>query len=491
MKLVDVETMRMLDRRAIQEEGIPEAVLMQRAGLGIADAVERLALMHQVIDSSILMLAGMGNNGGDVFVAARYLWERDIEVNVRLAGRVSSLKGAAEAAYQFAKEGEVPIESCPDEADWTDAPEADILVDGLLGTGFSGEPRGVMKAALAWADSYAERLLVVAVDLPSAKAVRADVTVALGLPKKESVAADQVDLTGRIEVVDIGIPKRFIEATGEGETELITDSDVAPLLLRRQRNSHKGVYGHLHCIGGSLGMSGAMVLTARAGLRGGAGWVSARVPASVVEGVASCVPEAMVQVGEPVRKADAMVVGPGMGCSSETQQWVLRLLKQAGAPLVLDADGLAVLEEDLEPIRQSKRELVITPHPGEFAGLFGMKVEELQSDREVLAKMAATQLQVVCVLKGARTVVAAPDGRVALNATGNPGMATAGAGDVLAGLIGALLAQGLSSFEAACAGVWLHGQAGDLAAAAGAEISLCAGDIIEKLPEAFRAVSPR
>ena len=491
MKVIDKDSMRILEQRTIKEEGIPEAVLMQRAGLGIADAVERLVIMHQIIDSSILLLAGQGNNGGDVFVAARYLWERDMKVTVRLAGCVSLLKGAAEAAYQFAKEGEVPIESCPDEADWTDVSEADILVDGLLGTGFSGEPRGVMKTALTWADAYAEKGLVLAVDLPSAMAVRADVTVALGLPKKESVAADQVNYTGRIEVVDIGIPERFIEAAGENEAELITDSDVAPLLLRRQRNSHKGLYGHLHCIGGSLGMSGAIVLAARAGLRGGAGWVSARVPSSVVEGVASCVPEAMVQAGEPVRKADAMVVGPGMGCSSETQQQVLNLLKQEGAPLVLDADGLSVLEGNLEPIRQSKRELVITPHPGEFAGLFDMKVEELQSDRDTLALMAATQLQVVCVLKGARTVVAAPNGRLALNATGNPGMATAGAGDVLAGLIGALLAQGLSSFEAASAGVWLHGQAGDLAAAAGAEISLCAGDIIEKLPEAFRVVSPR
>ena len=323
---------------------------MQRAGLGIADAVERLVMMHQIIDSSILMLAGLGNNGGDVFVAARYLWERDIKVDVRVAGCVSSLKGAAEAAYQFAKEGDVPIKSCPDEADWTDVSEADILVDGLLGTGFSGEPRGVMKTALAWADVYAERGLVVAVDLPSAMAVRADVTVALGLPKKESVAANQVDQTGRIEVVDIGIPERFIEAAGKEEAELITDSDVAPLLLRRQRNSHKGVYGHLHCIGGSLGMSGAMVLAARAGLRGGSGWVSVRVPSSVVEGVASCVPEAMVQAGEPVRKADAMVVGPGMGCSSETQQQVLSFLKKEGSPLVLDADGLSVLEGNLEPI---------------------------------------------------------------------------------------------------------------------------------------------
>jgi NAD(P)H-hydrate epimerase len=491
MKIVDAETMRLLDQRAMQEEGIPEAVLMQRAGHGVADAVERLAMIHQLTDLSILMLAGMGNNGGDVFVAARYLWERDIEVNVRLAGRASSLTGAAEAAYQFAREGEVPIESCPDEVDWTDVPEADILVDGLLGTGFSGEPRGVMKAALAWADALAERLLVVAVDLPSAMAVRADVTVALGLPKKESMAADQVDMTGRVEVVDIGIPERCIEAIGSTGTELITDVDVAPLLLRRKRNSHKGVYGHLHCMGGSPGMSGAMVLAARAGLRGGAGWVSVMVPELIVEVVASRVPEAMVQADEPARKADAMVVGPGMGCSPETQQRVLSLLKEEGAPLVLDADGLAALGEDLEPILQSKRELVMTPHPGEFAGLFGMKVEDLQLDREALAKMAATQLQVVCVLKGARTVVAAPDGRVAVNATGNPGMATAGMGDVLAGLIGGLLAQGLSSFEAACAGVWLHGHAGDLAAGAGAEISLCAGDVIEKLPDAFRAVGPR
>ena len=215
------------------------------------------------------------------------------------------------------------------------------------------------------------------------------------------------------------------------------------------------------------------------------------MPEKIKNIVASSLPEVMVESTLTSRKIDSIVLGPGMGNLKETYEKVSSVLADAGPPTVLDADGLNVLSNNLDIIRSSRRSIVITPHPGEFAKLFGIGVAKVQSDRVALAKMAAAQLNVTCVLKGNQTVVAEPEGRVAINSTGNPGMATAGMGDVLAGIIGGFLAQGYSTFEAACIGAWLHGHSGDLAAAEGSESSLCASDVIAKLSEAFRSVSPR
>jgi len=491
MKVVTAETMRALDRRAIEEGGLSAGRLMDHAGQGISAAVEQLVMQHQLEEPSVLLVAGGGNNGGDVFVAARYLWEREIAVLCRLVKDPADLQGAAGKAYRAAVKAGVPVEVCLEEDDWVSIPEADVLVDGLLGTGGAGALRGVMVPAVEWINQCAEEMLVLAVDMPSGLSVRADVTVALGLPKVESLAAEVADKTGRLVVVDIGFPEAFVDAAVGEEIELITAQDVASLFARRRRDAHKGDFGHLQCVGGAPGMSGAIALAARAGLRSGAGWVSVAVPEALVGMVAPQVPEAMVQDEVSARQANAWVVGPGLGRSEERAREVADYLHEPGAPLLLDADGLAVLGEQVDVIRAAQREVVLTPHPGEFARLFGISVEGLQADRVALARMAAVRLGAVVVLKGARTIVAGPDGRTMVNATGNPGMATAGMGDVLSGLLGGLLAQGLSSFEAACAAVWLHGHAGDLAAARGAEISLCAGDVIEQLPEAFRAVSPR
>ena len=495
MKVVSADAMRALDRRAIEEGGLSAGRLMERAGEGVAAAVEQLAMYHQLEEPSVILVAGGGNNGGDVLVAARYLWEREVLVACRLVRDPARLRGAAGKAYRAAVKAGVPMEVCLEAGDWTGVPAADILVDGLLGTGGGCAPgdvlRGVMGPAVEWVNRCAEEMLVLAVDMPSGMRVRADVTVALGLPKVETLAAEMADMTGRLEVVDIGLPDAFVEEAEGEEVELITAQDVASLFARRRRDAHKGDFGHLQCVGGAPGMSGAIALAARAGLRSGAGWVSVAVPETLIGVVAPQVPEAMVQGEVSARQANAWVVGPGLGRSEERAREVLNYLKEPGGPLVLDADGLAVLADALPAIEEAPREVLLTPHPGEFARLFGVSVEELQADRVALAKMAAVRLGAVCVLKGARTVVADSDGRTMVNATGNPGMASGGMGDVLAGVVGGLLAQGLSAFEAACAAVWLHGHAGDLAAAGGAEISLCAGDVVGQLPEAFRAVSPR
>lgn len=487
--------MRELDRRTI-ESGVPGEELMRMAGEGLADAIRKLADMHQLVDSPVLFAAGPGNNGGDAFVAARCLYEDEWPVECWLACSESRLKGDALIHFRRMKKAGVPVQVLGQPEEWRHAAEcgseAEIIVDGLLGTGISGEPRGVIADAVKFIDALADQALVVAIDVPSAMAIRADLTVTMGLPKVDCVQPENVDAVGSLDVVDIGISGEFIEELkSETELELIFPTDLAPLFPRRSRDAHKGSYGHVLCIGGSRGFSGAITMASKAALRSGAGLVSAHVPEAIHALVAPVVPEAMIHASLPDGKWTAIMAGPGMGRTATTREQVLHLLQSSEVPLILDADAVMVLSESSKDIYSARCPVILTPHPGEFAALFGLKVDEVQEDRIGMARMAAARLGVTVVLKGAGTIVAAPDQRVAINMTGNPGMASGGSGDVLSGVIAALAGQGIPPFEAACAAVWLHGRAGDLAAAEKSQASIIATDLIEKLPEAFREISCR
>ncbi len=495
MKLVSAEEMRELDRRTI-ESGIPGEELMYTAGEGLADAIKTLAGNHQLVDSPVLFVAGPGNNGGDAFVAAQLLYEEGWPVECWLAAPEQKVKGDALLFFKKMKKAGVPFQSLETSEHWTFAAasgtDAEILVDGLLGTGVSGEPRGVIADAAAFIDAQADRALVVAIDMPSAMAVRADLTVTMGLPKIGSVDSEHFDCVGNIEVVDIGIPPEFLdEVEGDKTLELIHASDLAPLFPRRPRTAHKGEYGHVLCIGGSKGFSGAVTMASKAAVRSGAGLVTAFVPESIHALVAPAVPEVMVHASMPEGNWSAIVAGPGMGRSATTREQVMHLLENPAVPVVLDADAVTVMADHLDDLVNAECPLILTPHPGEFAALFGLKVDDVQEDRFGMVRMAADKLGATVVLKGAGTLVAAPGVPVAVNMTGNPGMASGGSGDVLAGLIAGLAAQGLAPYQAACAGVWLHGKAGDLAAAEKSQASMTATDLIEKLPEAFREISCR
>jgi NAD(P)H-hydrate epimerase len=390
----------------------------------------------------------------------------------------------------------VPIEILDQPTDWIHAAvcgtDAEIIVDGLLGTGVSGAPRGAIVPAIDFIESQTNRALIVAIDVPSAMAVRADLTVTMGLPKVDCVQPENADAVGNLEVIDIGIPAEFIDAVkGAPDMELLQPSDLAPLFPRRSRDTHKGDYGHVLCIGGSKGFSGAIAMASKAALRSGAGLVSACVPESIHALVASTVPEAMVHSVLPEGRWTAILAGPGMGRTATTREQVLHLLEASTVPLVLDADAICALSDHLDAIASATCPVILTPHPGEFAALFGLKAEEVQEDRFALARMAADRLGAIVVLKGAGTVVAAPNNPLAINSTGNPGMASGGSGDVLAGMVVGLAGQGMAPFEAACAAVWLHGHAGDLAAAEKSQASIIASDLIEKIPDAFHAVSCR
>jgi len=495
MKIVTPEEMRELDQSAIAA-GIPGAELMQTAGEGLARAIRKLADQHQLVDAPVLFAAGCGNNGGDAFVAARCLHEDEWPVECWLAGPENKLKGDALTHFKLMQKAGVPVEILEQPDDWTHAAEcgtdAEIIVDGLLGTGASGEPRGAIAAAIDFINTQADRSLVVAIDVPSALEVRSDLTVTMGLPKIDCIQPEHVDAVGNLEVVDLGIPAELMDAVkGSSEIELIHPSDLASLFPRRPRDSHKGDYGHVLCIGGSKGFSGAIAMASMAALRSGTGLVSAFVPESIHALVASAVPEAMVHSVMPEGRWTTIAAGPGMGRTATTREQILHLLETSEVPLVLDADAVCSLSDHLDAIASSKCPVILTPHPGEFAALFGLKAEEVQEDRFALARMAADRLGATIVLKGAGTLVAAPGMPLAINMTGNPGMASGGSGDVLAGMLAGLAGQGMAPFEAACAAVWIHGHAGDLAAAEKSQASIIASDLIGKLPEAFRAVSCR
>jgi NAD(P)H-hydrate epimerase len=495
MKIVTSNQMRELDQAAI-DAGIPGEVLMQTAGEGLAAAIRRLAEMHQLLDAPVLFVAGCGNNGGDAFVAAQCLHEEDCPVECWLAGPEDKLHGDALTHFRHMKKAGVPILVIEQSADWAYAAEcgtdAEIIVDGLLGTGASGGPRGIIGDAIAFVEGQADRALVVAIDMPSAMAVRADLTVTMGFPKIECVQSENMDAVGRLEVVDIGIPPESASAIeGCTDAELIQPSDLIPLFPRRSRDTHKGDYGHVLCAGGSKGFSGAIAMASRAALRMGAGLVSTFVPESIQNVVASAVPEAMVHSVLPDIRWTTIVAGPGMGRTATTREQILLWLETSTVPLVLDADAVCVLSDHLEAVASAKCPVILTPHPGEFATLFGIKADEVQEDRFALARMAADRLDATIVLKGTGTVVAAPGRPLAINMTGNPGMASGGSGDVLAGMLAGLAGQGMAPFEAACAAVWLHGHAGDLAAAEKAQASIIASDLIDKIPDAVRAVSCR
>ncbi|MDZ8118914.1 NAD(P)H-hydrate dehydratase [Pontiella agarivorans] len=495
MKIVSSEEMRELDRRTIQA-GIPGQELMYTAGEGLAGAIRTLAGNHQLVDSPVLFIAGPGNNGGDAFVAAQLLFEEDWAVECWLAVPENKVKGDALIWLKKMKKAGVPFRTLETSEDWKSAAEsgtdAEILVDGLLGTGAAGEPRGVIADAISFIDSQADRALVVAIDIPSAMSVRADLTVTMGLPKIESLEPEHIDYVGNIEVIDLGIPPEFIEETaGDTTRALIHSFDLSELFPRRSRDAHKGSFGHVLCIGGSKGFSGAVTMAARAAVRSGAGLVSAFVPEAIHGLVALGVPEAMVHSSMPEGDWTAVLAGCGMGRSATTTEQVLQLLEISSVPVILDADAITVMAGQTDALVSARCPLVLTPHPGEFARLFGLKVADVQEDRFGMVRMAADKLGATVVLKGAGTLVASPDAPVAVNMTGNPGMASGGSGDVLAGLITGLAAQGISPFEAACAGVWLHGKAGDLAASEKSQATMAATDMIEKLPEAFREISCR
>ncbi|RUT31654.1 NAD(P)H-hydrate dehydratase [Paenibacillus zeisoli] len=545
MRLVDAEQMRELDRQTIQEIGIPAAVLMENAGRAIAEELIRWCVLRSeqqlpkepegLIEEDVLgmgrlacqkspaeirqilrqehwlMLIGKGNNGGDGLVAARHLMNAEMSVTLLYVTVPEQITGEAAAQVQAARALNIPSrvfgEQPLDFAGYTG------ILDALLGTGTSGVPRGSYAALIEQANGSG--LPMISADLPSGvnadtgevyePCIQARITVCLAFLKTGLTQYPGAKVAGDVVVKDIGIPASLAETDEPGsflltEEVLIRELGVQPS-RRRDPDGHKGTYGHVLLAAGSAGMSGAGLLASKAALRAGCGLATWALPGALAPHVLSAVPELMLApIGDGGSKGwsqaaadevlrlletrSVLAAGPGLGRFEGEGAFLRALWEGARRPLVLDADALNMLAAAGGPAAWKRRDAaaVLTPHPGEMARLAGVSTAEVQRDRIGLARRFALEHGVTLVLKGARTVIAAEDGRVFVNPTGTPAMATGGAGDVLTGIIAGLLAQGLTAVQAAAFGVYVHGLAGERAAAARHNpASLIAGDIIEHL----------
>lgn len=524
MKVLTVEQMRQADRDAIGKADGGGMILMSRAGAAVAMAVETAAALKRT--RRVVLIAGHGNNGGDACVAARCLFEDGFNVQVIMTCVPAVLKGDAREAWDEMRTAGVPYLVLASPESWDEDVAVmsgsllrnGVIVDGVLGTGCQGAPSGAAERSIRWINAMRRRALVVAVDLPSGmhgdtgavqgEAVRADVTVTFARPKRCFLNQAEAGRVGHLIVADIGITDEQCDRSADASPcQIIALPELAGWLAPRARSAHKGEFGHVCVIGGSAGLPHAPVLAALGALRGGAGLVTLAAPEQSLAAAAAHVPEAMAQAlatqdgalsdealgawRDDLSCFDAVVAGPGMTAGGQARKIVGRLLADGTGRLVLDADGLnalAALCAEGAFVPRGPQRLLLTPHPGEAARLLGITTDEVQADRVAAVRRLAETYQAVAVLKGAGTLVCEPGGVPWLNLTGNPGMASGGVGDVLAGLAGALWARGLTAFQAACAAVWAHGAAGDFAAFEGGQTALCATDLVRRLPDAFRAL---
>lgn len=515
MKVLTAAEMQEVDRRTIEDIGIPGVVLMENAGREVAATIVQRFAAAPI--KSALVLAGKGNNGGDGFVVARHLLDSGWQVQTLALAERASVTGDAAVNLGALENcgGEVRFAADADqlEACLATMEEPTVLIDALFGTGLSKPVEGHSLAVIEWLNRH--QAPVVAVDVPSGVdastgrvlgvAVNADLTVTFAFPKVGLVTYPGAGNTGDLVVAEIGIPAN-VKAGALSACHLVTAAEAKKLLPVRSRDGHKGTFGHLLLLAGSLGKCGAAVMSAEAGLRSGAGLVTLGCPACVHQGIAARLTEVMTvpladfggeismqalgQAGTLMDGKQAVALGPGLGVGKEAVTLIRRMVQDSDLPLVIDADALTALCGHLETLgRRVNREMVLTPHPGELARLTGLSTVEIQADRFVVARDFAVRHNLVLVLKGARTLIACPDGRVHVNTSGHPGLASGGMGDVLTGLIGGFMAQGLTAVNAAVLGVYLHGLAADRLLEKYGVAGLLATDLIKELPAARLALS--
>ena len=504
MKLFSSAEIRRLEELA-GEEGVSLESLMEQAGTAVA--VEAEKLLHPLEGKRVAILCGKGNNGGDGFVCARLLWEKGACVRVLLLQGPPQTGLAHQAFLHMPEAVETVCAGHEPELAERMLEEADLIVDAVYGFGFHGELSGEPARFLALAN--AQNCLKLACDLPSGAecdtgrvspgAFRADITVTFTGKKPACASYPAKEYCGETVVAQVGIPARLLqEAEASCKRFEIEAEFSAQVLPSPGVQSNKGDLGRLLLVCGSYGMAGACLMAARAALRCGVGLLHLAVEERIYPIAAQAVPEAVFTIlpwrsderacegllREALSKATACLLGCGLGELSE--QACPPVFRHFRIPLVLDADGLNFLSRHPEWRRECQAPLVLTPHPGEMARLLGKGVREIQADRLAAAGEAAEKFQAVSVLKGAGTVITSPDGRTAVNPTGNPGMAKGGSGDVLAGMVASFAAQGMPLFESAVAGVSLHGRAGDLCAERFSPRAMLPTDLLEALPELFR-----
>ena len=520
MYLVSAAQMRELDRLTIEQYGTPGHILMERAGAGATQAF--VDFFRNALPKRVLVVAGKGNNGGDGFVIARLLKRQGLACEVVLAAKKDDVRGDARRNLRafLRLRGRVTEVTSHDQlaAVQKSLTRCDAIIDALLGTGLNapvqGKGKGLYAALIELMNACG--VPIAAVDVPSGlnadsgqtlgATVQADLTVTFGYPKFGQVFYPGTTAVGQLALVDIGIAAQAIKdvLAVSPQTALLTRREMGARIRDRRSEAHKGDYGHLLVLAGARGKSGAALLCASSALRTGTGLVTLAGPKGLVPIFSSVLLEAMTTplpetaggslklnrkaLLQALQGKSAVAFGPGIGVSAQTKRMTRWLLKNSTVPILVDADGLNCIAADVSMLKTTKVPLILTPHPGEMSRLTKTQTTDIQAHRLDIARGFAVQHSCYLILKGARTVIAAPDGRAWLNPTGNPGMASGGMGDVLAGLIGGLLAQGYSPEEACCLGVFLHGAAADAVAEEKGEVGMLARDVIERLPGTLRAV---
>ncbi len=512
MKVATAQEVRELDRAAIEDLGIPGVVLMENAGIHVVRVIKEH--YPDVRNKRMLIVCGKGNNGGDGFVVARHFYNQGVDVRVTLLAEKQLLKGDAKINFEIAAKMDLPIveitsnEQLP--AFRNLLQQADIVVDAILGTGLSEAVRGPYKHIIESLNK--SRKPIIAVDIPSGlsadtgivpgSCIRADVTITFAVPKRGLVLYPAADYVGELEVVDISIPKHLIR-TSDLKVHLLEYADVRSGFLTRPPNSHKGTYGHALVVAGSPGKSGAAVMAGRSALRTGAGLVTVAIPESLripmeiptLEVMTAPLPEttegtisldAYEQIMTLTQNKRVVALGPGLTTHPATVELVHRLISAFEIPMVIDADGINAVAQRPDILLEARAPVILTPHPGEMARL--VPNTSIQHDRIGVAQETAQKYNVFIILKGVRTIIASPDGSIFINPTGNPGMATAGAGDVLTGIVAGLISQSIIPVEAAKIGVFLHGLAGDIVAEDKGAYGLIAGDLIEAIPYTIKRI---
>lgn len=506
MKAVTGSQMRELDRATIEEYNFPGRVLMENAGRAVADAATELLPPG----GTALIFCGKGNNGGDGFVTARHLVTRGYKAHVALLCSAADLSGDAASNCQYAAAFDIPVHENPSDAQIAELlTAAHLLMDAVLGTGISGPVHGRIAEVLALMAAYEGP--TIAVDIPSGlnadtgallgAVPAADITVTFGLAKQGLYLYPGHAYCGRIRVAEICLCP--IPAAEPALKTYVTEpADVAAVIPIRAPDAHKGDAGRVLVIAGSTGLTGAAAMSALAAARSGAGLVTLACPGelnAILETKCTEVmtaplmdddcgflrPRNIEAATQLAADANAVVLGPGLGTEDTTREFVAGLLAHLECPVVLDADGLNAFAGRAELLADCPGELVITPHPGELSRLTGASIAEIQADRLEAARRCAEQIAAAVVLKGAGTVTAAPDGEAWINPTGNCGMASGGMGDILSGMIGALLAAGAEPLAAAYAAVWMHGRAADIAADEIGPRGYLATDLLELIPSVF------
>jgi NAD(P)H-hydrate epimerase len=529
MKILTAKQMAEVDRLTTDRYNIPSLLLMENAGRSVADELEKAC--PDAIHKRVLIFCGIGNNGGDGLVVARHLVCRGGSPEVLILGDPARFRGDALENWKMLQNLDLKVQilNGPEEREslLKRAPHVDVIVDALFGTGLSKPIGEDYRGIVGWINDARPRSLVIAVDIPSGVfadspaiegvSVQADVTVTFTALKTGLVLKPAADKAGRVVVVPIGSPAMLLE-NPEYRVDLIDVAQVRRTLPKRARDGHKGTYGHVFIVAGSRDKSGAALMAGLAALRSGAGLVTLMLPESLREDLIGKAPELMTvwlpettggtidasaarsALGQ-LTEADAVVVGPGLSTNASTQKLVRMIVQHAPVPVVLDADGINAFSGNPAGLHNERgNPIAITPHPGEMARLLGVEIAHIQARRLEVAEEVSVKHGVFAVLKGFQTIVGTPSGRLYINTTGNPGMATGGTGDVLSGMMGRFMAawklqrrganlESLADYLSAA--VYLHGLAGDLAAAEQGEESLIATDLISCLPRAFKSIRPK